>query len=68
MLGIGLHAYGFMDAAFKWLMLFIASQLCFIALGSLPLHMWKSFQNRITSRPSPPVSDRKRPIAPATVA
>ena len=27
MLGIGLHSYGFMDAAFKWLMLFMASQL-----------------------------------------
>jgi hypothetical protein len=27
MLGIGLHSYGFMDAAFKWLMLFIGSQV-----------------------------------------
>ena len=27
MLGIGLHSYGFMDSAFKWLMAFIASQL-----------------------------------------
>jgi cytochrome c-type biogenesis protein CcsB len=43
MLGIGLHSYGFMDAAFKWLVLFIASQLALIALGSLPLNMWKSF-------------------------
>ena len=36
MLGIGLHTYGFMDAAFKWLMIFIASQLAIIALGLLP--------------------------------
>ena len=43
MLGIGLHSYGFTDAAFKWLMLFVASQLGFIVLGSLPLRMWKSF-------------------------
>jgi ABC-type transport system involved in cytochrome c biogenesis permease subunit len=44
MLGIGLHAYGFMDAAFWWLMLFNISQLLLIALGSLPLRMWRSFQ------------------------
>ncbi|HVU27691.1 MAG TPA: cytochrome c biogenesis protein CcsA [Verrucomicrobiae bacterium] len=43
MLGIGLHSYGFTDAAFKWLMLFVASQIGFIALGLLPLKMWKSF-------------------------
>ncbi|MFO1487655.1 MAG: cytochrome c biogenesis protein CcsA [Verrucomicrobiota bacterium] len=43
MLGVGLHSYGFMDAGFKWLMLFIASQTVVIALGSLPLSRWKSF-------------------------
>ncbi|HEY4951876.1 MAG TPA: cytochrome c biogenesis protein CcsA, partial [Verrucomicrobiae bacterium] len=43
MLGIGLHSYGFTDAAFKWLMLFVVSQLGFIVLGSLPAKMWKSF-------------------------
>jgi ABC-type transport system involved in cytochrome c biogenesis permease subunit len=46
MLGIGLHSYGFTDAAFKWLMLFVGSQLMFIVLGSLPLKMWKSFSPR----------------------
>jgi cytochrome c-type biogenesis protein CcsB len=44
MLGIGLHSYGFMDAAFKWLMIFIGSQLAVIALGFLPLHLWRSFR------------------------
>ena len=44
MLGIGLHSYGFTDAAFKWLMLFVGSQIAFIILGSLPAKMWKSFQ------------------------
>jgi len=44
MLGVGLHSYGFMDAAFKWLMLFNASQLFFIALGMLPLSYWRSFR------------------------
>jgi ABC-type transport system involved in cytochrome c biogenesis permease subunit len=46
MLGIGLHSYGFTDAAFQWLMLFVASQIGFIALGLLPAGMWKSFQTR----------------------
>ena len=43
MLGIGLHSYGFTDAAFKWLVLFVVSQLAFIVLGLLPPKMWKSF-------------------------
>ncbi len=42
MLGIGLHSYGFMDAAFKWLMGFTASQVVFIGIGLLPLHFWRS--------------------------
>jgi cytochrome c-type biogenesis protein CcsB len=52
MLGIGLHSYGFMDAAFKWLMLFILLQIAIIALGSLPLNIWKSFHG--TTPPAPP--------------
>ncbi len=44
MLGIGLHSYGFTDAAFKYLTLFVLSQLAFIALGLLPDRMWKSFR------------------------
>ena len=44
MLGIGLHSYGFTEAAFFWLMLFVAGQLGFIALGLLPRKMWKSSQ------------------------
>jgi hypothetical protein len=43
MLGIGLHSYGFTDAAFKWLVLFVTSQIGFIVLGLLPPRMWKSF-------------------------
>ncbi|MES2572061.1 MAG: cytochrome c biogenesis protein CcsA [Verrucomicrobiota bacterium] len=45
MLGIGLHAYGFMDAGFIWLMYFVGSQLALIALGLLPLSLWRSFRN-----------------------
>ncbi|HUE36747.1 MAG TPA: cytochrome c biogenesis protein CcsA [Candidatus Acidoferrum sp.] len=46
MLGIGLHSYGFTEAAFKWLLLFVLSQLCFIVLGLLPARMWKSFSTQ----------------------
>jgi hypothetical protein len=46
MLGIGLHSYGFTEAAFKWLVLFVGSQLAFIALGLLPGKWWKSFSAR----------------------
>ena len=46
MLSIGLHSYGFTDAAFKWLMLFVGSQLVFIGLGLLPARYWKSFSRR----------------------
>lgn len=44
MLGVGLHSYGFMDAAFKWLMIFNATQVAFIALAMVPLKYWKSFR------------------------
>ena len=33
MLGIGLHSYGFTDAAFPWLSLFVISQLLIMGLG-----------------------------------
>jgi len=41
MLGIGLHSYGFMDAAFAWLLGFITSQLIIMALGMFALWWWK---------------------------
>jgi ABC-type transport system involved in cytochrome c biogenesis permease subunit len=43
MLGIGLHAYGFIESALFWLGLFILSQLLLIVAGSLPLRLWRSF-------------------------
>jgi ABC-type transport system involved in cytochrome c biogenesis permease subunit len=49
MLGIGLHSYGFMDAAFKWLMAFIASQVAIIGLGLLPLTLWRSFRTKLAA-------------------
>ncbi len=65
MLGIGLHSYGFMDAAFKWLMLFFGFNLALIALGSLPLSMWKSFQSKDTP-PTPPSPGSGKPTPAAT--
>ncbi len=46
MLGIGLHSYGFTQAAFFWLVAFAVSQLAFIGLGLLPVKWWKSFKLR----------------------
>ncbi|WP_415908076.1 cytochrome c biogenesis protein [Oleiharenicola sp. Vm1] len=43
MLGVGLHSYGFMEAAFYWLIGFVISQLLIIALAAIPLEKWKSF-------------------------
>ena len=44
MLGIGLHSYGFTAAAFRWLTLFVTSQIFLVLLGSLPKRLWRSFQ------------------------
>ena len=44
MLGVGLHSYGFMDAAFWWLIAFVVSQVALILLAQLPLAKWRSFK------------------------
>ncbi len=44
MLGVGLHSYGFMDAAFYALIYFVAGNLLVMALASMPLEKWKSFK------------------------
>jgi ABC-type transport system involved in cytochrome c biogenesis permease subunit len=44
MLGVGLHSYGFTDAAFMALSLFVLSQLAIIALALRPLNNWRSFK------------------------
>jgi cytochrome c-type biogenesis protein CcsB len=55
MLGIGLHSYGFMDSAFRWLVIFVTSQLVIIAIGLLPMKWWRSFRGNGTT------------VAPATL-
>lgn len=42
MLGVGLHSYGFMSSGLMWLLLFVASQVLLIGLGTLPEQMWLS--------------------------
>jgi ABC-type transport system involved in cytochrome c biogenesis permease subunit len=63
MLGIGLHSYGFTSAAFRWLIVFVFSQLVLIGLGLLPRHMWRSFQNE--GKQPPPIPGGKKEMAPA---
>ena len=62
MLGIGLHSYGFMDSAFKWLMLFNGSQLAIIALGLIPMQYWRSFRSL---KPTSPAEARDAETKPA---
>jgi ABC-type transport system involved in cytochrome c biogenesis permease subunit len=50
MLGIGLHSYGFTDAAFRWLLLFVGSQVSIIILALTPLYVWRSFQHKPTGK------------------
>lgn len=42
LLGVGLHSYGFTDSGFRWLAIFILSQLGFIILANLPFKYWAS--------------------------
>ncbi len=60
MLGIGLHSYGFMDAAFNWLMMFIGTQVTIIILGLLPLTLWMSFKPK--SQPAPVIPPGTVPV------
>lgn len=45
MLGVGLHAYGFMDSASFWLAVFVAVQVALIGLSLLPNRYWASFRD-----------------------
>src|SRR5687767_15265646 len=45
MLGVGLHSYGFTDAAFSAMLAFVLSQLALIGLANVPLAKWRSFRS-----------------------
>ncbi|MCC6235737.1 MAG: cytochrome c biogenesis protein CcsA [Verrucomicrobiales bacterium] len=64
MLGIGLHSYGFMDAAFKWLMVFDVTQVILIALALLPLRYWRSFRHAGPDGATPERHATKSPKPP----
>lgn len=49
MLGIGLHSYGAMDAAFFWLLTFMTSQVLLIIVGLTPQRFWRSWRGRIAA-------------------
>ncbi|MCR6656823.1 MAG: cytochrome c biogenesis protein CcsA [Opitutus sp.] len=60
MLGVGLHSYGFTDAAFVALSSFVASQLALIAIACTRLEKWRSFREK------PVYIDGIKPVLPAT--
>jgi cytochrome c biogenesis factor len=63
MLNIGLHSYGFMDAAFNWLVAFVSSQVILIGLGLIPLEYWRSFRAKTpTTPPGASSGGRSRPV------
>ena len=52
MLGVGLHAYGEMDRAFFWMMIFMSSQIAIMAVGALwPTKSWLSYEAMTKSPP-----------------
>ena len=57
MLGVGLHSYGFTDAAFVVLTSFVVSQIAIIALANVPLEKWRSFQGGAEVRSTPRPAD-----------
>ncbi len=42
LLGVGLHSYGFTESGFKWMAIFVGSQVCLILLANLPWKFWRS--------------------------
>ena len=64
MLGVGLHSYGFMDQAFKWLLAFDATQVALIVMALLPNRYWRSFQAEGNKPdPEPPGLPSAKPAA-----
>jgi len=56
MLGVGLHSYGFMDQERVALIAFVASQMALIALGCLPLGLWRSYRGGDKADPPAPAA------------
>lgn len=56
MLGIGLHSYGFTDAAAKWLIGFVLLQVALIGIGMIPKKMWRSSREEVGGGAAVPVA------------
>jgi ABC-type transport system involved in cytochrome c biogenesis permease subunit len=63
MLGVGLHSYGFTDAAFVALISFAISQVLIIALANLPLEKWRSFRTVAAAASAPEHQEELAPVA-----
>lgn len=61
MLGIGLHAYGFMDSAVFWLIAFVITQFILMSIGLLPHAVWRSDPRRPQPLPRPQ-PEAERPV------
>jgi ABC-type transport system involved in cytochrome c biogenesis permease subunit len=65
MLGIGLHAYGWMDKAFPWLIGFDLSQVALIVVALMPARYWASFKSKSQPPSGPEPRLATPPGAPA---
>ncbi len=64
MLGVGLHAYGFIDSAVFWMFIFVGTQLGLIGIGLVPMHRWRSMQATQHGRAARAVKHPSAPLAP----
>lgn len=61
LLGVGLHAYGFMESGVFWMGLFVVSQLLVISIGLIPIAAWKSSPHLLPSASARANHDPRRP-------
>src|SRR5262249_18488153 len=59
MLGVGLHSYGFTDAAFIALVAFMLSQAAMIGIANIPLEKWRSFRP-VADAPTPTTGSKRQ--------
>lgn len=65
LLGVGLHAYGFMERGWFYLYAFDITQLVIIALAFVPLSYWRSFRTQTATKDPSPLP---APAVPTTSA
>jgi len=66
MLGIGLHAYGFIPSAITWIAVLWISQLVIILLGALPEQLWWSHAAK-PEAPKRPSRGKNEPVEAVVV-